>query len=199
MYGPKLLVGHGSTSLTDGKLTNYGLADNSLTKEQIDLLEALEKHRSAELDVRDVDQTLATMVDEPYLLFLASLTGGAGHAGVRRFYTGMLAQLPIDLEWELISRTVGASQVVVESILKFTHSVAVDWIIPGVPPTDKKLEIPMILIFTFEKGVLASERIYWDQASVLVQLGLLERNGLPVVGGEAACELRKLTTGTANV
>lgn len=198
MHGPKLMLGRVPTSLGHGAAIALGLTDEAFTDEQIRLLEALEKHRVAELEVKDVDQTLATMVDEPYLLFLGSLTGGAGQAGVRRFYTGMISQLPSDLAWELISRTVGANQIVIESILTFTHNVPVDWLIPGIAPTNKILEIPIVLIFTFENRVLASERIYWDQASVLVQLDLLEHSSLPVVGSEAARELRKLTTGIGN-
>lgn len=196
MHVPKLLSRHASILPAGAK--TLGLDDEVLTKDQLDLLEVLERHRIAEFESRDVEQTLATMTSDPYLLFVASLTGGKGPAGVRLFYEGMLAQVPADIEWELISRTIGSSQIVAESILKFTHSVEVDWIIPGVSPTNKKLEIPIVLIFTFEQGVLASERIYWDQASVLVQLGLLERGTLPVVGGEAARELRALTAGAGN-
>lgn len=198
MHGPKLSLRNDAISSTHAKIRALGLDDASLSKDQINLLEILEKHRIAEFDVRDVEQTLATMGGEPYLLFLASLTGGKGQAAVRLFYSGMLAQLPADMEWVLISRTIGTSQIVVESILKFTHSVAVDWLIPGVAPTNQKLEIPIVLIFTFEQGALASERIYWDQASVLVQLGLLDRGTLPVVGAEAAHELTARTLGSDN-
>lgn len=193
MHGPRLLNPR-LLAEPSAKIMAYGLDDARLTPEQNELLQMLEKHRVAEFEKRDVDQTLATMTAKPYLLFLASLTGGEGQTGVKRFYKGMITQIPDDLEWELISRTVGDTQIVVESILKFTHNVPVDWIIPGAPPTDKKVEIPMVLIFTFESGRLASERIYWDQASVLVQLDLLEPRSLPIVGVEAPRELRRLTS-----
>lgn len=156
------------------------------------ILDVLENHRKAELEARDVDGTLATMTESPYLFFIGTLTGGRGVEAVRKFYTTMLGQLPRDMRWIPISRTVGDNQVVIESILSFTHDIAVDWLLPGISPTGKMVEIPMAIVFTFEAGKLKSERVYWDLASTLVQLGLLNAPNLPLSGPEAARTLRSL-------
>ena len=61
-----------------------------------------------------------------------------------------------------------------------------DWMLPGLAPTGKRIEVPLIAIVRFREGKLAHEHIYWDQASVLVQLGLLDAGALPVAGVESA-------------
>ncbi len=61
-----------------------------------------------------------------------------------------------------------------------------DWMLPGVPPTGKRVEIPIVVVVGFRDGKIASEHIYWDQASVLVQVGLLDPDTLPVAGSENA-------------
>jgi carboxymethylenebutenolidase len=61
-----------------------------------------------------------------------------------------------------------------------------DWMLPGLAPTGKRVEVPLVVIVRFREGKLAHEHIYWDQASVLVQLGLLDAAGLPVAGIESA-------------
>jgi carboxymethylenebutenolidase len=61
-----------------------------------------------------------------------------------------------------------------------------DWMLPGVAPTGKRVEVPLVAIIRFRDGKLAHEHIYWDQASVLVQLGLIDSSKLPVAGVETA-------------
>jgi carboxymethylenebutenolidase len=80
---------------------------------------------------------------------------------------------------------VGADQIVDEMLFKFTHTTEIDWMLPGVAPTGRRVEVPLIAIVRFAGDKVAHEHIYWDQASVLVQVGLLEPEGLPVVGVEA--------------
>jgi hypothetical protein len=167
-------------------------AKEYLTPSQQVMVDILEKHRQAELDHHSVDETLATMVADPYLFFAATLGGGAGQSGVRKFYTGMLQQLPKDMEWTPLSRTIGGDQVVLETVLKFTHDIPVEWLFPGVKPTGKRIEIPVVVVFSFHNGKLASERVYWDQAGALVQLGLMAVDKLPVVGPEAAKKLAEV-------
>ena len=75
-----------------------------------------------------------------------------------------------------------------ELVGRFTHSIRMDWILPGVPPTGKRVELPFVVIVQFEDDKLAHEHLYWDQASVLVQVGLLDRT-LPVRGGEIAAQV----------
>jgi carboxymethylenebutenolidase len=172
--------------------------DSELTPAQQMLVDILEKHRQAELEKLNVTDTLATMVRAPYLFFVATLTGGDDLEGVKSFYTNMLRQLPRDMTWIPISRTVGTDKIALESILAFTHDISTDWILPGVPPTGAKVRIPLVIIFTFRDDKLASERIYWDQASTLVQLGLLKTDGLPIVGSESASKLLALTGAAGN-
>jgi carboxymethylenebutenolidase len=85
-----------------------------------------------------------------------------------------------------VSRTIGQERVVDEMVARFTHTTSMDWILPGIPPTGKRVEIALVVVVQFEGDKLAHEHLYWDQASVLVQLGLLNPSGLPVVGAEGA-------------
>jgi carboxymethylenebutenolidase len=61
-----------------------------------------------------------------------------------------------------------------------------DWMLPGIAPTGKRVQVPLVVIVYFRDGKLAHEHIYWDQASVLVQLGLIDPSTLPVAGVESA-------------
>jgi carboxymethylenebutenolidase len=169
------------------------MAQQELTPAQQELVNVLEDHRRAELEELNVDHTLATMVERPYIFFVGTLTGGDDRRRVRDFYANLMNQLPKDMVWIPISSTVGTDKIVIESVLTFTHNISVDWILPKVLPTGAKVKIPLVIIFTFRDGKLASERIYWDQASTLVQLGLLKSDGLPVSGVESADKLLELT------
>src|SRR5262249_19341942 len=102
--------------------------------------------------------------------------------------THFLNQIPPDMETVPVSRPIGQGRVVDELIARFTHSIRMDWILPGVPPTGKRVELPFVVIVQFEGDKLAHEHLYWDQASVLVQVGLLDRS-LPVRGGETPAQV----------
>ena len=118
------------------------------------------------------------------------MTGGVGYKQLSRFYEHHFVHgNPDDMELVPISRTVGACQVVDEFILRFTHDREIDWLLPGVAPTGKKVEVPMLGVIRFRGPKLCHEHIYWDQASVLVQVGLLDPEGLPVAGAETARKL----------
>ena len=151
------------------------------------MLEIFQQHMNAEM-TGDIEATMATMTDAPYVNHVPVMTGGVGHEGVRQFYTNHLVGkfFPPDAELINVSRTIGEDQLVEEIVLKFTHTVPVDWMLPGVPPTGRRVEVAVVVIIKFENGKVAHEHIYWDQASVLVQLGLLDPSGLPVSGGESA-------------
>jgi carboxymethylenebutenolidase len=154
---------------------------------RFDLSALWEAHRACEFITRDVDATMRTMVEEPYVNHVPTLTGGYGHANLRRFYKHhFIPKSPKDTRSIPISRTVGADRVVNESLLCFTHDCEIDWLLPGVPPTGKYVEVALVGIITFRGDKLIHEHIYWDQASVLVQIGLLDPTGLPVAGAEAA-------------
>jgi hypothetical protein len=151
-------------------------------------LDALwEAHRACEFVTRDPDATMATMVPQPYVNHVPTMTGGYGHADLYRFYRDhFIPTNPKDMRNIPISRTVGANRVVNEGILCFTHDTEIDWLLPGVKPTGRYVEIPLVGIITFHGDKLAHEHIYWDHASLLVQVGLLDPAGLPLGGIDVA-------------
>ena len=150
-----------------------------------DLAALCDGHIAREFADLDVDLTMETMVPEPYVYCVAVMTGGFGGEGVRRFYgEHFINQIPKDAKVTPISRTVGKDRVVDEFILSFTHDTQWDYLLPGVPPTGKRVELPHVVVMKFENGKVAHEHIYWDQASLLVQVGLLDPANLPVAGVE---------------
>jgi carboxymethylenebutenolidase len=159
----------------------------TLTPSQQAMLDLFQKHVKAEFD-GDIETTMATMTDRPHLNNVPPMTGGVGREGVRKFYTNHLVGkfFPPDVEMLDVSLTIGEDQIVDEQVIRFTHTKVIDWMLPGVPPTGKKVEVAVAVIVGFEGGKIAHEHIYWDQASVLVQIGLLNPAGLPVSGAEGA-------------
>jgi carboxymethylenebutenolidase len=126
---------------------------------------------------------MATMVDEPYVNHIPTMAGGVGHDELKRFYKyHFIGANPPDTSIALISRTVGADSLVDEVIFSFTHTSEIDWMLPGIAPTGRKVEIPLVAIVQFRDGKLVHEHIYWDQASVLAQIGHLDPAGLPIAG-----------------
>ena len=154
-------------------------------------LEALwDQHTLYEFGTRDVAATMRTMVPEPYVNHIPVMTGGVGGQELARFYAHhFIPKCPADIKLVPISRTVGADRVVDEMVVSFTHDVEIDWMLPGVPPTGRRVEIPVVAIVGFRGDKLYHEHIYWDQASVLVQIGLIDPAGLPVAGSETAKKL----------
>lgn len=149
-----------------------------------------EEHIRHEFETRDVPATMATMVAEPYVNHIPTMTGGVGASELSRFYQHHFVHgNPPDMKLIPISRTVGALQIVDEFIMCFTHSTEIDWMLPNVAPTGQYVEIPMLGVIKFRGDKLYHEHIYWDQASVLVQIGLLNPEGLPVAGVETARKL----------
>jgi carboxymethylenebutenolidase len=158
-----------------------------LTSEQQVLNDLWEDHVRHEFGTRDTDATLDTMVPDAYVNHVPVMTGGVGHDALRDFYSRLfIPKMPPDTEIVPISRTIGTDRLVDEMLFRFTHTIAMEWMLPGIAPTGQRVEIPLVAIVHFRDGKLAHEHIYWDQASVLVQLGLLDRRGLPVAGVETA-------------
>jgi carboxymethylenebutenolidase len=152
-----------------------------------DLVALWEAHTRTEFETRDVDATMATMVDAPYVNHIPTMAGGVGHDELKRFYKyHFIGANPPDTRMVLLSRTVGADSLVDEVLFSFTHTSEIDWMLPGIAPTGCRVEIPLVAIVQFRGGKLAHEHIYWDQASVLVQIGQLDPAGLPVAGVETA-------------
>lgn len=154
-------------------------------------LEALwERHTTYEFATRDVAATMRTMVAEPYVNHIPVMTGGVGGEELARFYAHhFIPKCPADFKLVPISRTVGADRLVDEFVVSFTHDVEIDWMLPGIPPTGKHVQVPTVAIVNFRGDKLYHEHIYWDQASVLVQIGLLDPKRLPVAGVETAKKL----------
>lgn len=161
-----------------------------------DLSALFDGHIAREFADFDVDATMKTMVPEPYVHCVPIMTGGSGGQGVRRFYSEhFINQIPKDAKVTPISRTVGKDQVVDELIVSFTHNTQWDYLLPGIPPTGKKVELPHVVVMRFENGKVAHEHVWWDQASLLVQVGLLDPTNLPVAGVEQATELLRVAQG----
>jgi len=159
----------------------------SLTPAQELLQNLWEEHLRFEFETRNTEATLDTMVADAYVNDIPVLTGGRGRNELREFYAQrFIPQMSPDTEMTPISRTIGNDRLVEEFVFRFTHTMKMDWMLPGIAPTGKRVEVPMVVIVHFRESKLAHEHIYWDQACVLVQLGLLDADCLPVVGSESA-------------
>jgi len=162
-------------------------ANTKLTPAQERLRQLWEEHVQHEFSTRHTEHTLGTMVEDAYVNHIPVLTGGVGKEALRKFYSKrFIPQMPPDTEMIPISRTIGNDQLVDEMVFKFTHTIRMDWMLPGVAPTGKQVQVPLVAIVRFREDKLAHEHIYWDQASVLVQIGLLDASKLPVAGIESA-------------
>ena len=162
-------------------------AESNMMPAQETLSKLWEQHVEYEFSTRNTEDTLATMVEDAYVNHIPVLTGGVGKDELREFYSKrFIPQMPPDTEMTPVSRTIGEDQLVDEMVFKFTHTIPMDWMLPGVAPTGKRVEVPLIAIVRFRDGKLAHEHIYWDQASVLVQIGLIDADKLPVAGVESA-------------
>src|SRR6516225_5600573 len=158
-----------------------------LTTVEKKLNDAWEEHLRTEFKVHSADEALATMVANPRVNQVPVMIGGDGKEELHHFYAEhFLSQIPPDTEMVPVSRTIGQGRLVEEMVFRFTHTIPIDWMLPGIPPTGKHVEVAMLVVVQFDDDKLAHEHLYWDQASVLVQLGLLQPEGLPVVGAEGA-------------
>ena len=158
-----------------------------------DLGAVFDEHVASEFETKDIDATMRTMVEEPYVWHVPALTGASGGDEVREFYASQfIGHTPADAVLHPISRTVSADRVIDEFVLEFTHDAEIPFMLPGVPPTGRRVRIPTVVVMGFEEDKVAYEHIYWDQASVLVQLGLLDGSALPVAGADEAERLLEL-------
>lgn len=163
------------------------LAGAGLASAQQTLSSRWDDHVKYEFATRNTDDTLETMVPDAYVNHVPVMTGGVGHDELREFYSKrFIPQMPPDTSMTPVSRTVGVDRIVDEMVFEFTHTSKMDWMLPGVEPTGKHVRVALVVIVHFRDGKLAHEHIYWDQASVLAQLGLLDARKLPVAGVESA-------------
>jgi carboxymethylenebutenolidase len=140
-----------------------------------DLARVWDDHNAAEFVSKDAELALKTMVEDPYVTIVPNGAGGRGKEQVRAFYANVLIpQWPDDAQMQVVNRVVGDDQLVDELHVSFTHAKQMDWLLPGVPPSNRKVEIDGVIVVPFRDGLIAGERLYWDQASVLRQVGLLK-------------------------
>ncbi len=159
-----------------------------------DLGAIFDEHVADEFEIKDIDATMGTMTDDPHVWHIPAMTGASGRENVRAFYSAdLVGRMPEDAVLRRVSRTISGNRVVEEFILEFTHDVEVPFMLPGVPPTGRKVRLPHVVIMGFEGDKVANEHIYWDHASLLVQVGLLDPAGLPIAGVEQAERLVEIS------
>ncbi|OAA79814.1 LEA domain protein [Akanthomyces lecanii RCEF 1005] len=182
-----------------------------------DLENIWEEHTYYEFADRSVEHTMSTMVQEPYVNHVPTLTGGVGRLKLTDFYRhNFIFNNSADTSLELVSRTIGIDRVIDEFIFKFTHDREIDWLLPGVPPTHRKAEIPFVAVVNIRGDRLYHEHIAWDQGTTLRQLGLMPdylpfpypvaeapegaavEYRVPVLGRETADKLRNRKTVPSN-
>jgi carboxymethylenebutenolidase len=145
-----------------------------MTMEELERL--WDDHLAGEFVTKDVEATLATMTDDAHVDHIPVHTGGKGKDALRAFYRDVfIPSWPDDLQQTSINRVGGDGQIVDEIRTLFTHNRRMDWFLPEIPPTHRVVDIDMIVVVQFREGKIASERIYWDQATVLRQVGLLQQ------------------------
>ncbi len=158
-----------------------------VTSREQAMIDVWERHVAAEFAAKDVDATMETMTANPFVNHVPVMTGGVGREAVRAFYASyFLTGHPDDTETVPLARTIGENRIVDELIYRCTHSIEMPWILPGIAPTHRRLEFTVVAVVEFEDGLIAGERIHWDQATVLAQLGLVDPAVLPVTTAEAS-------------
>jgi carboxymethylenebutenolidase len=157
------------------------------------MLSIWQQHMNAEFVLKDADAALATMTDRPYVFLVGLGVARVGHQAVREFYANtFMPQIPADFEVNSLSLTIDGDRLVEEMVGRFTHTIKTDWILPGVRPTNRRIEISAVVVVGFEAGKIAYERLYWDHAAVLAQAGIVD-HPMAGAGVEAAAQLLRLS------
>jgi carboxymethylenebutenolidase len=152
-----------------------------------ELERAWEAHKEALLVRRDLAAALAPLAAEPSVVHIPAMTGAAGRPAVERFYADQfLPHMPGDLVLSKISRTVDRWRLVEETTVSFTHDRVLPWLLPGVEPTFRRAEVLAIAVVGFERGRIRSQRVLWDHATLVGQLGISH----PVTGRAASDPVR---------
>src|SRR6202030_2859626 len=164
----------------------------NIAPDQQAMLAAWQQHTYAEFVLKDADAALATMTENPHVLLIPAGTGGSGRAAVREFYANhFLPNIPPDFELISLSQTFGNDRTVEEFVISFTHSLDMDWMLPGMPATGRRVEFAFVGLIQFQDGKVAHEHLYWDQATLLSQMGVLD-HPLAAAGVGSAAKPRKL-------
>jgi carboxymethylenebutenolidase len=155
-----------------------------------DLAAIFDEHMRAEFEAHDAAATMATMSERPHLYHAPTMLGGNGREEIFQFYRDhFVTKWPKDTVAHSLSRTIGDQQIVDELVMEFTHDTPLDALLPGVAPSGKHVVLPVVVVVGFRDGKVAHEHIYWDQACLLEQIGLLDRSNLPITGAEQAINL----------
>ncbi len=134
-----------------------------------------EQHIVGEFVEKDVDLSLSTMVEDASVMHMPTRSGGKGKAELKPYYRDMfIPSIPPEWEHTVTNRIVTDNYLVEEATVRLVHTKQMDWFLPGVPPTGKPIEVELVILIRFRDGKMAAERIYWDQAAVLRQIGRLE-------------------------
>jgi carboxymethylenebutenolidase len=175
------------------------MPEQALTPTQRAMVDTWEAHMAAEFDTRSIDATMATMTSEPAVNHVPVMTGGVGVRNVRDFYSRyFIGHHPPDTKIVPVSRTVGHNRIVDELIHEFTHTIEMPWMLPGIAPTGLHVRVAVVVVVEFTGDKISAERIYWDQASVLAQLGLVDQQRLPVTGAEASRKVENAAAEPSN-
>ncbi len=171
-------------------LPPMALQPGGLSPSQQAMVELWDRHLRCAFVSRNLPAVMDTLIEHPVCLNVPSVTGGVGYQAVQDHYRDqVLLQLPPDTALRRLTRTVGGERLVDELLLCFTHSLAMDWLLPGLAPTGRRVELPLVASVRFADGLIAAVHLYWDQASALVQLGLLAPAELPVARAESVSAL----------
>lgn len=131
-------------------------------------------HITGEFGTKDVELALSTMVDDASVMHMPTRSGGKGKAELRPYYRDMfIPSIPEQWEHTVTNRVMTENTIVEEATVRLVHSKQMEWFLPGVPPTGKTIDVELVIVIKFREGKMATERIYWDQAAVLRQIGKL--------------------------
>ena len=137
-------------------------------------LQLWQDHLVGEFSTRDVELALSTMVEDASVMHVPTQSGGKGKAELRPYYRDMfIPSIPEQWEHTVTNRIMTDNAIVEEAKVRIVHSKQMDWFLPGIPPTNKPIEMDLVIIIEFRDGKMAAERIYWDHAAVLRQIGKL--------------------------
>jgi len=133
-----------------------------------------EQHITGEFVTKDENLSLSTMVEDASVMHMPTRSGGKGKAELRPYYRDMfIPSIPSEWEHTVTNRVMTEDTIVEEAKVRLVHSKQMDWFLPGIPPTGKTIEMELVIVIQFRDGKMAAERIYWDQAAVLRQIGKL--------------------------
>jgi carboxymethylenebutenolidase len=184
-------------SLAPDGAEQFNAAVPTFTPAQQALIRAWEAHTAAEFELHDADAALAVMTDDPELLHVPIGVGARGRDALRAVYADVfIPNVPPDAGLELLTGSVTDDRLIDEFVFHFTHTVQIDWLAPGIAPTGRAVALPHVAVIAFDRDKIATEHIYWDQASALVQLGVLDEHAYPVLGSSQAVPFRHVTPPT---